>query len=81
MNQTIVYVGLDVDDTQYHGSALDKHTGEVMDFQCRPTLKGLLGQLERLGKQFPGCMLRVCYELTHGLHRGQSTRLPNGSHQ
>jgi transposase len=58
-------VGLDVDDTQYHGSALDKHTGEVMDFQCRPTLKGLLGQLERLGKQFPGCMLRVCYEASY----------------
>jgi hypothetical protein len=29
MNQTIVYVGLDVDDTQYHGSALNKNTGEV----------------------------------------------------
>jgi hypothetical protein len=26
MNHTILYIGLDVDDTQYHGSALSKHT-------------------------------------------------------
>ncbi len=45
MKQTIIYLGLglDVDDTQYHGSAFDKNTGEVIDFKCRPTLKGLLG--------------------------------------
>ena len=30
MHQNIFYVGLDVDDTQYHGSALDRHTGEVI---------------------------------------------------
>ena len=34
----VIHVGLDVDDTQYHGSALDKDTGEVITFQCRPTL-------------------------------------------
>ncbi len=34
MKQTIVYVGLDVDDTQYHGSALAKTTGEGIDFTC-----------------------------------------------
>ena len=28
MKQTILYAGLDVDDTQYHGSALNKTTGE-----------------------------------------------------
>ena len=42
MQQNIIYVGLDVDDTQYHGSALDKNTREVITFKCRPTLKGLL---------------------------------------
>ena len=45
MNQTIIHVGLDVDDTQYHGSALNKDTGEIIDFKCRPTLKGLLDPL------------------------------------
>ena len=29
MKQKIVYIGVDVDDTQYHGSALNKETGEV----------------------------------------------------
>jgi len=48
MKQNIIYVGLDVDDTQYHGSALDKNTGEIITFKCRPTLKGLLNQLDRL---------------------------------
>jgi hypothetical protein len=62
MNQTRVYVGLDVDDTQYHGSALNKSTGEVIDLQCQPTLKGLLGQIEKPRKHFPGCSLRLCYE-------------------
>jgi hypothetical protein len=49
MKQNIIYVGLDVDDTQYHGSALDKNTGEVITFKCRPTLKGLSNQLDRRG--------------------------------
>ncbi len=43
MKRNIIYVGLDVDDTKYHGSALNKNTGEVVDFKCRPTMKGLLG--------------------------------------
>ena len=41
MSNKIVYVGLDVDDTQYHGSALNKESGELFSFRCRPTLKGL----------------------------------------
>jgi hypothetical protein len=47
MKQNIIHIGLDVDDTQYHGSALNKSTGEVLDFKCRPTLKGLMGQLDK----------------------------------
>ena len=27
MQQNILYIGLDVDDTQYHGSAFNKDTG------------------------------------------------------
>ncbi len=41
MIENIVYVGIDVDDVRYHGSALNKRTGEVLVFQCRPTLKVL----------------------------------------
>ncbi len=30
MNQNVIYIGLDVDDNQYHGSALNTEIGEVM---------------------------------------------------
>jgi hypothetical protein len=65
MNQNIVYVGLDVDDTEYHGSAVDKTTGEILHFKCRLTLKGLLNQLQTLGKHFRGRSFRVCYEASY----------------
>lgn len=80
MKQNILYVGLDVDDTQYHGSAFNKDTGEALDFKCRPTLTGLLNQLDKLAKHFPDCAIRLCYEAsyvgfylqrdlhTHGVH-------------
>lgn len=58
MNQNILHVGLDVDDTQYHGSAFNKETGEVIDFRCRPTLKGLLTQLDKLQLHFRACSIR-----------------------
>jgi transposase len=80
MNQTIVYVGLDVDDTQYHGSALNKNTGEVIDFKCRPTLKGLLGQLEKLRKHFPGCSLSLCYEASYISYSLQRDLAEKGHH-
>ena len=65
MKQNIIHVGLDVDDTQYHGSALNKSTGEVLDFTCRPTLKGFMGQLDKLHKYFPGNTFRLCYEASY----------------
>ncbi len=45
MDIKAIYVGLDVDDTQYHGSALDKDTGQAITFQCRLTLAILWKQL------------------------------------
>ncbi len=72
MKKNIIYVGLDVDDTQYHGSAFDKNTGEVITFQCRPTLKGLLNQLSRLKKCFMKSTFKICYEASYigyTLHR------------
>ncbi len=50
MKQNIIHIGLDVDDKQYHGSALNKATGKILDFKCWPTLKGLLGQMYKLHK-------------------------------
>ena len=37
MKQNIVHIGLDVEDTQYHGAAFNKETGEVIEFKSRPT--------------------------------------------
>jgi len=48
MKWNIIYVDLDVDDKRYHGLALDKNTCEVIDSKCRPSLKGPLGQLDKL---------------------------------
>ena len=73
-------MGLDVDDTQYHGSALDKNTGEAIDFKCRPTLKGLLGQLEKHRKHFPGSTLRLCYETSYIGYTRQRDLAEKGYH-
>ena len=54
MKQNIIHIGLDVDDTQYHGAAFNKETGEVIDFKCRLTLKGLLQQLNRIHRHALG---------------------------
>jgi hypothetical protein len=70
IKQNIIYIGLDVDDTQHHESALDKNTGDVITFKCRPTLKGLLNLFDRSSKYFPGSVFRLCYEalLWRGAH-------------
>jgi len=52
MNLNRLHVSLDVDDTQYRGSASNIETGEVVVFRCRPTLKSLLTQLGKLQRQF-----------------------------
>ncbi len=38
MKQNIIHIGLDVDDKQYHSSALSHTTGEILDLQWRPNL-------------------------------------------
>ena len=80
MKQNILYIGLDVDDTQYHGSALNQATGEILDFKCRPNLKGLLGQLDKLHKYFPGSTFKLCYEASYIGYTLQRDLVENGYH-
>ena len=80
MKQNIIYVGLDVDDTQYHGSALDKNTGEIITFKCRPTLKGLLVQLDRIHKCFPESAFKLCYEASYIGYTLQRDLVEKGYH-
>ena len=65
MNKKVIYIGLDVDDTQYHGAAFDKGAGEIVSFKCRPTLKGLIAQLEKMQKYFETDSLKLCYEASY----------------
>jgi len=80
MKQNILHIGLDVDDTQYHGAAFNKDTGEVCDFKCRPTLKGLLNQLDKLAGYFPGCVIRLCYEASYVGYCLQRDLISHGVH-
>ena len=40
MSQLDVSVGIDVGDVQSHDSALDRQTGQVLSFPCRPKAAG-----------------------------------------
>lgn len=42
MGRTVTWAGIDVHEVRYHGSALDKQSGEELNCQCRATLKGLV---------------------------------------
>jgi len=65
MKRTIIHVGLDVDDSAYHGCAFDQSTGELVRFSCRPTLKGLVDKLKKLKARFSGVELTMCYEASY----------------
>ena len=65
MNLNVIHVGIDVDDVRYHGCALDQRTGEALQFQCRATLKGLLGQLEEISDYVGGGKLKLCDEASY----------------
>ena len=54
-----------VSDTNGRVIRISPCTGEVIDFHCRPTLKGLLTQLTKLANSFPGCSIRICYEASY----------------
>ena len=80
MDKKVIYVGLDVDDTQHHGSALDKDTGEVITFQCRPTLAGLSQQLVKLNRAFHDSSLNLCYEASYIGYTLQRDLVKHGYH-
>ncbi|MCP4875232.1 MAG: hypothetical protein GY896_07125 [Gammaproteobacteria bacterium] len=80
MKQNIIHIGLDVDDTQYHGAALHPTTGEFLDFKCRPNLKGLLGQLDKLHEYFPASTFKLCYEASYIGYTLQRDLVEKGDH-
>ncbi len=65
MNQQIVHVGIDVDDLRYHVCAFNPGIGEMLDLHCRPTLKGPVGQLEKVRGHFDVVQMKLCYEASY----------------
>ena len=74
MNKKVIYIGLDVDDTQYHGAAFDRESGEIVSFKCRPTLKGLVAPLEKMQKYFQTDKNQFLFKDTILIHK--SVALP-----
>ncbi len=58
-------MGVDVDDVRYHGSALNPANGEMLQFHYRPTMKGLVEQLERLPRGFGTIQMKLCYKASY----------------
>jgi len=62
MKQNIIYVGINVDDSQYPSSALDKYTGEIINFECyrvavgpTPTVRHSRYKLPQRGRNLTMC--------------------------
>lgn len=60
--------------------ALNKKTGGVLTFKCRPNLKGLLNQLDKRHQYFGNCVLRICYEASYIGYTLQRDLAGNGYH-
>lgn len=65
MSKNIIYVGIDVDDNSFTGTALFQDTGEVIEFKARPNAKGLQNKLEDLKAKYPEWQIKICYEATY----------------
>lgn len=63
MNNQILFVGLDVDDTAYHIGLLSKDESLQLEFKCKPTVGALITKLKKY--QEKGYELRICYEATY----------------
>ena len=59
----LLYMGIDVDDKNFHGAGFSEETGEILEFKCKPTNKALLTKLRNLEKK--GFKLKTCYEATY----------------
>jgi hypothetical protein len=66
----IVYVGVDVDDTAFHGAGIILETGELFEFKCKPEHGVIRKKLNELfGDKYE---IHLCYEacyLGYALYR------------
>ena len=68
--QSIMHIGIDVDNKTFHGAGLCEKSGEMLEFSCRPNSPSLLKKLRALKKR--GFKVKTCYEASYigfSLHR------------
>ena len=58
MNNRIIHVGVDVDDSSFHLGAFCRETGEVFEMRCKPNLGSLMKKLKKLEKRIRSMNLR-----------------------
>lgn len=63
MANNIIFVGLDVDDKNFHGCAYYPGNKEKIEFKCRPTIGHLVKKLNKIAEE--GYEIRICYEATY----------------
>lgn len=63
MSTNIFFLAIDVDDKAFHGCGINKETGEIREFACRPTIGHLDKKLEGFKKE--GAAIKICYETTY----------------
>lgn len=63
MGTSILFVAVDVDDNSFHGCGLNRGTGELREFVCRPSVGHLIKKLDVF--RGAGFDVRVCYEATY----------------
>ena len=69
-SKNIVYVGVDVDDTAFHGAGIVRESGEQFEFKCKPDQGVLRRKLNELFGD--GYEIHLCYEacyLGYSLYR------------
>lgn len=63
MKQGIFFIAIDVDDNSFHGCGVNKETGEVREFACRPNIGALDKKLASFKED---CLeMKICYEATY----------------
>lgn len=62
MTTRILFVGLDIDDQQFHGASVSDDGKERFEFYCKPNVGSLAKKLEPFKAK--GFTIQVCYEAT-----------------
>lgn len=57
---TVIYIGLDVDDNAFHGYAISKDDRDGFPLRSNPTISGLVKKLETISKD--PSVFHLCYE-------------------